>query len=73
MKTAIDSFPFIKLTELSNLTNNKVYAVQGAQFPSKSIKYLSVLGIIMHLRNTGILDNCTDLYGSVVVMLHWQP
>jgi len=57
-------FPLIKLPYLSTKTGNSVSAVQGALLPTKSIKYISVLGMLAHLQNSGKMANCTTVYGS---------
>lgn len=42
--------------------NNQFYALCGADWPTGSIKYVSVLGMMAHMQNR--LAGCTTVYGS---------
>ncbi len=54
----------IFLPWLSYITGNYIYALLGESFPSGSIKYVSVLGMMAHLMNTDQLHNCRTVYAS---------
>ncbi|OEU61569.1 MAG: hypothetical protein BBJ57_10280 [Desulfobacterales bacterium PC51MH44] len=49
---------------IGNKGNNKFFALLGSKFPSASIKYISVLGMLTHLNNTVGLDKVSTLYSS---------
>jgi cysteine synthase len=49
---------------LSREIGADVYAVLGGTLPSKSIKYISVLGMLNYLRQSGVLAGCKDVVAS---------
>jgi cysteine synthase len=58
-------FPQLEyLDGLSRLTGNKFYALRGGAFPSGSVKYVSVVGMLQHMMNLGNLRGVKDVYAS---------
>ncbi len=43
---------------------NQLYAFCGADCPTGSLKYFSVLGLMANLQSANLLDGCSTVYGS---------
>ena len=44
--------------------NNNFYALMGSEFPTGSVKYISVLGMLAHLKNIDNQSRIRTVYGS---------
>ncbi len=43
---------------------HQIFALQGSEFPTESVKWVSVQGMLAHLHNTVGLDRIETIYGS---------